>query len=420
MSQGVDHYDAVLTVSEDRTLSGETLTSTGKDENAVLVDGGAQVTLEDVSIERTSDESTGGDSASFYGVGSALLVTEGTVTVTGSTITTDASGGAGVFALGEGTAQVSDSVITTAGNASGGIHVAGGGTLHAENLEVTTSGESSAAIRSDRGGGTMVVTGGSYTSKGTGSPAVYCTADIQVSDAVLSSEGSEAVCIEGFNSLKLSDVTLSGSMKDDPQNDCTWNVILYQSMSGDSQIGNSTFAMEGGQLTANGGGMFYTTNTESTFVLQDVDIKCSPDNDFFLKCTGNSNKRGWGTPGANGADCTFTAISQKMEGDVIWDSISSLSLTLQDGSTLTGSIIDDETHAGEGGDGTCTLTLSEDSTWIVEGDSTLTRLYGSGKILDSQGKTVTIQGVDGSILAEGDSQFTITTELYEPNEDNGI
>lgn len=39
-------------------------------------------------------------------------------------------------------------------------------------------------------------------------------------------------------------------MQDLSQNDCTWNVILYQSMSGDSEIGNSTFSMTGGSLRA--------------------------------------------------------------------------------------------------------------------------------------------------------------------------
>ena len=77
-----------------------------------------------------------------------------------------------------------------------------------------------AAIRSDRGGGTMTV------------------------------NGSEAVCIEGLNSLKLTNCDLTGNMQDLSQNDCTWNVILYQSMSGDSEIGNSTFSMTGGSLRA--------------------------------------------------------------------------------------------------------------------------------------------------------------------------
>ena len=115
------------------------------------------------------------------------------------------------------------------------------------------------------------------------------------------------------------DSDLTGNMSDDSRNDCTWNVILYQSMSGDSEVGNSTFEMDGGSLTAKNGGMFYTTNTESTITLDDVDITNAEDSEFFLKCTGNANQRGWGTTGANGADCLFTAIDQTMEGNVIWD-----------------------------------------------------------------------------------------------------
>ncbi|MDY4839115.1 MAG: hypothetical protein SO160_06160 [Lachnospiraceae bacterium] len=118
-------------------------------------------------------------------------------------------------------------------------------------IDTDANGASSAAIRSDRGGGTMVVDGGSYTSNGTDSPAVYSTADISVHQADLTANGSEAVCIEGLNSLRLFDTNLTGNMEDDTQNDCTWNVILYQSMSGDSEVGNSTFEMDGGTLTAN-------------------------------------------------------------------------------------------------------------------------------------------------------------------------
>lgn len=53
---------------------------------------------------------------------------------------------------------------------------------------------------------------------------------------------SEAVCIEGLNSLRLYNSNVTGNMDAD---DCIWNVILYQSMSGDSEVGNSTFQMEG-------------------------------------------------------------------------------------------------------------------------------------------------------------------------------
>ena len=395
-------YEAVNTYSEDTSISNESISSTGTDENAILVTNQANVSLDNVTIDRTSSDSTGGDSSSFYGVGAAVLATDGTVNISNSTITTNASGGAGIFAYGDGVANVSDTTINTTQDTSGGIHVAGGGTLHATNLTVETNGGSAAAIRSDRGGGTMTVNGGSYTSNGSGSPAVYCTADIDIQNATLTATGSEAVCIEGLNSLKLTDCDLTGDMPENEQNDCTWTVILYQSMSGDSEVGNSTFSMTGGSLTSKNGG----------FYLSDVDITYSDSNDFFLKCTGNSNARGWGQSGANGADCIFTADNQDMTGDVIWDSISDLDFDMVNGSTLIGAFVQDESNAGNGGNGYANLTIDKTSAWIVTGDSTLSSLTNHGLIEDADGKTVTIKDTNGNVLVDGTSNYTITVDSY--------
>lgn len=293
-SQGVDSYDTANTYDSDTEVSDTSLESTGTDENAALVSSGANVTFNNIDITRNSSDSTGGDNSSFYGVGAALLATDGNAYVKGGTVTTDAAGGAGLFAYGDGTVYAADTTIKTTQDTSGGIHAAGGGKLYAWDLNVETDGESAAAIRSDRGGGTMVVDGGTYTSNGVGSPAVYCTADIAVKDATLTANGSEAVCIEGLNSLHLFNCDLTGNMSDLSQNDSTWTVILYQSMSGDSEVGNSTFQMDGGTLTSKNGGVFYTTNTESDITLKDVDITYNNDNEYFLRCTGNNNERGWG------------------------------------------------------------------------------------------------------------------------------
>ena len=374
-------------------------------------------------MTRTSSDSSGGDNASFYGVGAALLAKDGTLYVEDSNITTDASGGAGVFAYGDGTAYVEDTTINTTQNASGGIHVAGGGTLYAWDLDVTTNGGSAAAIRSDRGGGTMVVEGGSYTSNGSGSPAVYTTADITIEDADLTATGSEAVCIEGLNTLRLFDCDLTGNMPDDDQNDITWDVIVYQSMSGDSEIGTGNFSMVGGTLTSKNGGLFYTTNTSSEILLSDVDINYSDDNDFFLQVTGNTNKRGWGSAGANGAQCTFTGNSQDVAGKIVYDSISTLDFYLTNGSTLTGYFIDDETWAGNGGDGYCNVYVSSDSVWTVTENCTIDALYAAGKIVDADGNNVTIKGEDGTVYVQGNSGITVQTPSYsdyevaEPDED---
>ena len=409
-------YTAVKTYDEDTDVSGESISSEGTDEEGILVNSG-NVNLSDVTVDRTSSDSTGGDDSSFYGVGASILNTGGTLKISDSTITSDAKGGAGVFSYGDGVTYVSNSTITTKQDTSGGIHVAGGGTLYAYNLDVTTNGESSAAIRSDRGGGTMVVDGGTYTSNGTGSPAIYSTADITVNDATLTANGSEAICIEGDNSIRLFNSTLTGNMSDNEQNDCTWNVILYQSMSGDSEEGTATFEMVDGTINEGNGGLFYTTNTASNFVLSNTTINYTDDSDFFLKCTGNANQRGWGSTGSNGAQCTFTGISQDMQGDIVWDSISTLDFYALEGSTLTGAVINDESNAGNGGDGYASVYIDDSSKWVVTGDSTLTNLYNEGTIVDEDGNTVTIKGTDGTVYVKGTSDYTITVTTYEDSAD---
>lgn len=246
-ASGVDSYDAVTEYAEDTEVDGESYSSTGTDENAIFVSNGATATLKNIIVDRTSSDSTGGDNSSFYGVGAAVLTTDGTAYVKNADITTNA---------------------------------AGGGTLYAWDLNVETQGESSAAIRSDRGGGTMVVDGGTYTSNGTGSPAVYCTADIAVNNATLTANGSEAICMEGLNNIHLFDCDITGDMQDLSQNDTTWTIIVYQSMSGDSEVGNSTMQIVGGSLTSKNGGLIYTTNTEANILLSDVDITYSGDSEI--------------------------------------------------------------------------------------------------------------------------------------------
>ncbi len=392
-------YAAVQTVTEDASLTGE-MVSTGKDENVLHVQSGT-ATISEASITRSSSESTGGDASSFYGVGAAVLASGGTVVIEDSTISSDAAGGTGVFAYGSGEAYVSDTVITTQQDISGGIHVAGGGTLYAKDLTVTTNGESSAAIRSDRGSGTMVVDGGSYTSNGVGFPAVYVTADISIHDADLNATNSEALCMEGMNTVRLFNCDLAGAMQDLSQNDSTWTVIVYQSMSGDSEIGKGHFEMSGGTLNSSNGGLFYTTNTQSEFILNNVAISACEDSEYFLRATGNANQRGWGTSGENGANCTFTGLNQQMQGDIVWDHISTLDFYAAQDSCLVSAVINDDSCAGEGGEGYCNLYIDENSSWVVTGNSLLTNLFCEGTITDGEGKSVTILSADGTVLSEG-------------------
>ena len=407
-------YFSANEFSGDESFSKASYESTGAEENTVIVDDKAEVSFDGVTVSRASDAAADGDNASFYGVGAAILAAGGgKAYVKNSTVKTDAAGAAGIFAYGTGTIYAAGTKISTSKDTSGAIHAAGGGALYAWDLTADTQGRSSAAIRSDRGGGTIVADGGVYTTSGVGSPAVYCTANIAVNGAALTAKNSEAACVEGANSLYLFDSDVSGSMSDDEQNDTSWTVIVYQSTSGDAAEGSATFQMVGGSLKSANGGLFYTTNTVSNILLSDVDITPSDNSAFFLQCTGNTNKRGWGKARANGAVCTFTGIGQRMTGDVIWDSISKLDFYMQDGSTLTGAVKDDETWAQKaGGSGHCNMYISENSKWVVTGDSVLTSLYNEGEIVDADGNTVTIKNVDGNELVKGSSKYTVTVGAY--------
>ena len=109
-------YTAVYAPADDVTTTNGEYTSTGTDEEAILVDGDITVTVADTKVTRSSEDSTGGDSSSFYGVGAAVLGKGGTTYLKNLTIDTDAKGGAGVFAYGDGVVYVADSVITITGD----------------------------------------------------------------------------------------------------------------------------------------------------------------------------------------------------------------------------------------------------------------------------------------------------------------
>ena len=135
--------------------------------------------------------------------------------------------------------------------------------MNADNLDVETSGNSAAAIRSDRGGGDVNVTGGTYTTNGTGSPAIYCTADISVEDAELTANASEGVVVEGKNSVSLKNCNLVSSMDNTYNGDSSENIhgiMIYQSMSGDAESGTASFSSVDGSITAKKGDLFYVTN----------------------------------------------------------------------------------------------------------------------------------------------------------------
>ena len=387
-SDEVTNGTSATTLEEASNISGESYSSSGDDENALRVDG-AEVTLDNITLNKSGGESSNTENGDFYGQNAGLLALNGAnVTIKGGEFTTDAVNGNAVFSYGEGTTvTISDAKIRTSQNNSGGIQTTGGGTMNASQLDVETQGNSAAAIRSDRGGGTVTVDGGSYVTNGTGSPAIYSTADISVSNATLTANASEGIVIEGKNSVSLKDCDVSGDMKTTVQGSDEDNIhaiMIYQSMSGDASVGESSFSAEGGSITAKTGDLIYVTNTDCSISLKDVDLTLA--NDTLLRIEGNSSSRGWGTEGANGGDVVMTAQDQNLEGNILVDSISSLKLSMEDGTEFSGAINPD----GEGGE--VSVTISDDSKWKLTADTYITELNGSTENIDTNGYHLYVNG----------------------------
>lgn len=106
------------------SAKGNTYISNTSDVNAVKVSGGT-FSMENCTIQKTGGDTSDNDGSSFYGTNSAILSTgEGTVTMNGGAITTNAKGANGVVAY-QGTVNISDVVINCSKSVSRGIHANG-------------------------------------------------------------------------------------------------------------------------------------------------------------------------------------------------------------------------------------------------------------------------------------------------------
>ena len=325
-----------------------------------------------------------------------------TTTITGGTITTGAFGANGVFSYGgnggrngaEGdgtTVIIRGTTIVTTGSGSGGIMTTGGGRTYAYDLNVTTSGQSSAPIRSDRGGGIVVVEGGTYTSNGLGSPAIYSTADITVSKAKLVSNLSEGVCIEGLNSITLNNCELTANNTKCNSNASFFDsIMLYQSMSGDAASGTASFNMTGGSLASKNGHVFHVTNTSAVITLEGVRIVNEDKDNVLLSVCAD----GW-SGGSNVA--VLRAVGQELDGTLLVGSDSKLTLELTSGSSFTGviggNIVNAKGATVSTEVGEVSVTIDASSTWTLTGDTYITEFNGDASSIISNGYSLYVNGV---------------------------
>ncbi|NMN02385.1 beta strand repeat-containing protein [Bifidobacterium panos] len=414
-------YSGVLS-ADGKTVSAEneTTEATNSDQNTALAQNGGTLTLTGMTLNKSGDSSNA-DNTNFYGTNAVSLTVgeQSTTTLDDVKLNASSAGSNAIFATDSGTVLARKVTINTSADNSRGLDATYGGTIVAGELEATTEGDHCATVATDRGGGNISVAGAKLSTSGSGSPLLYSTGDVEVSDVTGTATGSQIAGMEGLNTILINKSTLESTVSGKTASDPVANgVIIYQSTSGDAEATTgeaATFQAKDSTLKSaiTSGSMFYFTNTEANVVLSNTTLDFDSDAAALITAAGNDSNS-WGQAGSNGATVTFTGRNQELKGNVSADTISSVTLNLFDSSTWTGAAqIADNTSASAGSASASETPISVNvdgsSTWVVTGDTTVSKLNVAqgGKVVDAQGKSVTIKN-GGDTVVEGTSDITVT------------
>ena len=385
-------YSSYSFTSINENLSGKTLSSTTSDQSVVYITQSG-ISISNSNLNKASGDSSKTENSEFYGVNAAVLVNGGGLTMIGGTVTTAAKGANAICATNNGKVTISGTTITSTGSGSArGLHATFGGKIEANKVNISTKGGSCATLATDRGEGTVTCTECTLSTAGAGSPLIYSTGDITVSKTTGVATGAQAVVIEGKNTATIkeaSNLKCNGIPNRKTVDQC--GVMLYQSMSGDAASGTSTFncvkstlEIQSSSSVYSSAPMFFITNTQAKINLEECTFKYGSG--VFLKAEGTSE---WGNSGSNGGVVTLTLTNQDIEGDIVVDSISSLTLNLI-GSSIKGKINTANTAAK------LAINLDSDSKITLTGNSYYTSLVN--------------EKADGSNLVNGTYKWTYTEE----------
>ena len=283
------------------------------------------------SSNKPSSKSGGGNSSedayNFYGKNSAIVCIgkDSSVIIENCKVTTDAEGANAVFASDNSNITVNGITINTNQNSSRGLYATYGGTIIAKDVNIATKGAHCANLATDRGGGTVTVTGNNtFSTEGEGSPIIYSTGDISVNGGEGTSEISSTVVVEGLNKITLENCNFISNAE-------SYGILLYQSTSGDAADEDSSNGENGyselnainSSITYNGEGeVIHITNTTTQVNFDDVTL--THDCEQFISAESDR----WGKEGSNGGNLTMNVSNMTLNGKIYADDISNIEIIL--------------------------------------------------------------------------------------------
>ena len=422
---GID-YKAAKSIKKETTEKKKTYSSTNADESALIVNGKKiKVSLTNPVIKKSGD-SDAGDHCRLYGVNAAFLTMGGSSTlISGGTVTADGKGASGVFAYGgfgeqngisgDGTTlNISDTTIKTTGANAGGLVSAKGAKTTASNLTVTTSGESSPAIATANTGENVKVKGGTFTTEGVFSPAIYATATASISNkAVLTANKSAAVVVDGKNAnVTLADTTITANhTKRNDESKFFSSFLVHQSKTASGETGTTTLTISYGTITSKKGHVFHVTNTNGIINLSNVTIVNEDPEKVILSVSPD----GWR---GNENVAVFNVTKSALEGKILVAKKGKLTVNFSNGATFTGTFSGDIKSAdGEEiskDQGVVYVNLGADCKWTLTEDTYITSFAGDMNNVDLNGHSLYVNGDTITPTPGGKKKPTATPKPKRP------
>ena len=358
--------------------------------NVIQCTGGT-LTMNGCTITKTGDGSQG-DNSSFYGNNSSIYCGaasssnyQSTTAASGAkiviknvTVTSSSKGANAVIATNGASVEIDGITIVNNYAVSRGLHATYGGIITASNVDITTNEATSSTIATDRGGGTVTVSGGTATANGSKSAVIYSTGTMSATGLVGKSAKGEIAVIEGDNSIAMTNCTMTSGSSER-------GLLMMQSGSGDASGVNPVMTITGTSLTM----------TDSSAPLLEVatcvTATCTLDN------------------------CTVTVpsgILMSVMADSQWSTSGAVGNLILSNGTYSGTVKYDTGY-------TANVTVNEGAVWNLTANTSIGALVNNGTV-NRNGYTLTTTSTSGSgtinettgISALKPAPSTLTPELY--------
>ena len=334
--------------------------------NVIQCTGGT-LTMNNCTISKTGDGSNG-DNSSFYGNNSSIYAGSASssgyssttsasgakIIISGGSVTSSSEGANAVFATNGATIEVDGITIVNNSNVSRGLHCTYGGTITATDVDITTNGATSSTIATDRGGGTVSVTGGTATANGSKSAVIYSTGTMSATDLVGKSAKGEIAVIEGDNTITMTNCTMTSGSSERA-------LLMMQSGSGDASGVNPVMTITGTSLTMT------DASAPLLEVATCVTATCTLDN------------------------CTVTipsGILMYVMEDSQWSTSGATGNLILANGTYSGTVKYDSGY-------TANVTVNSGATWVLTANTSICKLVNNGTII-TNGFTLTTTSSSGS------------------------